>query len=262
MRIRKTITINQKTMPKTIIYGTRREPAADVEKTRIIQFVLSTFTRDGHGTVLNQDGWNLDRYRKNPVVAYQHTLSGGFCTDPNPDYIIGKSVSIDLEGEGREKRLVAAVQFEPAAINPLAEKIFQKVLFGSLSRCSVGFAEVGRGKYGEKEEAKGGAKETYYFAGQELVEWSIVNVPSNPDAGKRDASMRRIREEAYVALMYAFRELGGAVRLSELEDMTVRQILDLLDGKDPEKVLKSQPDPAEALRQNRLRDLRIKAIKG
>ena len=141
--------INQTTMPKTIIYGTRREPAADVAKTRTIDFVLSTYTRDSHGTVLNQDGWSLDRYRKNPVVAYQHTLSGGFCMDPNPDYIIGKSVSIGLEGEGREKCLVASVQFEPAEINPLAEKIFQKVLFGSLSRCSVGFIEVGRGKYGE-----------------------------------------------------------------------------------------------------------------
>lgn len=249
-------------MPKTIIYGTRREPAADVEKTRTMQFVLSTYTRDGHGTVLNQDGWSLDRYRKNPVVAYQHTLSGGFCTDPNPDYIIGKSLSIELEGEGREKRLVAAVQFEPAEINPLAEKIFQKVLFGSLSRCSVGFVEVGRGKYGEKEEAKGGARETYYFSGQELVEWSIVNVPSNPDAGKRDASMRMVREEAYVALMYAYRELGGKVRLSELEDMTVRQILDLLDNRNPENALEPGADPVEVLRQNRLRDLRIKAIKG
>ncbi|MZP67222.1 MAG: hypothetical protein GT597_13875 [Bacteroidales bacterium] len=248
-------------MPKTIIYGTRREPAADVAKTRTIDFVLSTYTRDSHGTVLNQDGWSLDRYRKNPVVAYQHTLSGGFCMDPNPDYIIGKSVSIGLEGEGREKCLVASVQFEPAEINPLAEKIFQKVLFGSLSRCSVGFIEVGRGKYGEKEEAKGASRETYYFAGQELIEWSIVNVPSNPDTGKRDALLRQVREEAYVALMYAFRELGGSVRLSELEDMTVRQILDMLDGRSPEKVIKLLP-PAEVLRQNRIRDLRIKAIKG
>lgn len=231
-------------------FGTRGEIPADAAESRIIPFVLSTFTKDRHGTVLNQDNWKLDNYRLNPVIAYQHTLSGGMCTDPNPDYVIGKSVSIGIEGQGQERRLAASIEFEPANINPLAEKIFQKVLFGSLSRSSVGFLEVGEGKYGEGEEAQGRAEETYYFEGQELLEASIVNIPSNPQAGKRDITNRRLREEGYIAFMYAFRELGGKFLLSELEAMTVRDILTLLDGKDleikekdPGKVREMLEDP-------------------
>ena len=254
-------------------YGSRGEIAADAAESRIIPFILSTYKRDRHGTVLNQENWLLDNYRKNPVVAYQHTLSGGMCTDPNPDYVIGKSIKIDLEGMGPDRRLIGAVQFEPVDVNPLAEKIFRKVIFGSLSRSSVGFIEMGEGKYGKGDEARGGQSETYYFAGQELVEWSVVNIPSNPDSGTRDLTMRRFREEGYIALMYAFKELGGRFRLSEIEGFTVRQILDLLDGKDldikekdPDKVrdiLKSPEVVAElARRQAHMRRLRIKAIKG
>jgi len=211
--------------------GAVRAIPKGAEESRIIPFILSTWSKDRHGTVLNQDNWKLDNYRKNPIVAYQHNLSGGLCTDPNPDYVIGKSLSIDIESIGSSKRLVADVEFEPAALNPLAEKIFRKVLFGSLSRTSVGFLEVGHGKYGEGDEALGRENETYYFAGQELLECSIVNIPSNADAGKRDLQ-KRLREEAYGAIMYAFKELGGKFKLSQLENMRVCDILDALDGKE------------------------------
>jgi len=232
-----------------ITFGTRGDIAADAEESRTIPFVNSTRTRDRHGTVLNQDNWLLDSYRKNPVVAYQHNLSGGMCSEPNPDFIIGKDLNPQMFRSVSDTALTGLLQFEPAEINPLAEKIFRKVLFGSLSRSSVGFMEVGEGRYGEGDEAQGRASETYYFSGQELLEWSIVNIPSNPDAGKRN--MRLLRELGYVAFMYAFRELGGKFRLSEIENMTVRDILDLLDGKDlglrskdPDEVREILADPA------------------
>lgn len=227
-------------------FGIKGIIPVDAEESRIIPFVLSTFNKDRHGTVLNQDNWNLENYRSNPVIAYQHTLSGGLCADPNPDYVIGKSLAIGIEGNGIDKRLVADAQFEPASVNLLAEKIFRKVLFGSLSRSSVGFMEVGEGKYGIGEEAEGRSEETYYFAGQELLEWSVVNIPSNPQAGKRDITMRRMREEGYIAFMYAFRELGGKFRLSEIENMTVRDILTLLDGKDLE-IKEKDPEVVRAI---------------
>lgn len=222
-------------------YGIRAEIPADAAESRIIPFILSTYTKDRHGTVLNQEGWNLENYRKNPVIAYQHMLSGGLCSDPNPDNIIGKSLRTEVEGYGAERRLVSDDQFEDASINPLAEKIFRKLLFGSLSRTSVGFMEVGEGRYGEGDQARGQENETYYFGGQELLEHSIVNIPSNPDAGKREISMRHFREEAYAALMYAWKELGGKFRLSQIEQLRVCDIMDLLDGKDLE-LKETDPD--------------------
>lgn len=231
-----------------VTFGTRGEIAANAEESRTIPFVNSTYAKDRHGTVLNQEKWNLDNYRKNPIVGYQHNLSGGMCSEPNPDFIIGKDLNPQMFRSVSDTALTGLLQFEPADMNPLAEKIFRKVLFGSLSRSSVGFIEVGQGHYGDGEEAQGRIAETYYFDSQELLEWSVVNIPSNPDAGKRN--MRLLREQGYVAFMYAFRELGGKFRLSEIENMSVRDILDLLDGKDlglkskdPEQVRELLKDP-------------------
>ena len=257
---------------KKFQFGRIRTIPEGVEESRVIPFVLSTATRDRHGTILNQDGWQLDNYRKNPIVAYQHTLSGGMCTDPNPDFVVGKSITQGLEGSGMDRVLVAEAQFEPAEINPLAEKVFRKLLFGSLSRTSVGFLELGVGKYGEGDQARGEENETFYFAGQELLEFSIVNLPSNPDAGKRDM-LRRMREEGYSALMYAFKELGGKFRLSQIEQLRICDILDLLDGKDldlketdPDKVRDMLGDPVARTEMNaRLQEYRknvVNSLKG
>jgi hypothetical protein len=230
---------------KKIHFGIRGAIPQDVEETRTIPFILSSYTRDRHGTVLNQEQWDLDNYRLNPVVAYQHNLSGGMCSEPNPNFIVGKDVGIGLIGAGNERKLAGATEFEPKEINPLAEQIFRKILFGSLSRTSVGFIEKGQGKFGEGEEAEGRSNETYYFSGQELLEYSIVNIPSNPTAGKRGSEMRLMREEAYGVMMYAFKELGAKFRLSQIEQFRVCDIMDLLDGKDldlketdPERVRK------------------------
>lgn len=231
---------------KRLVFGTRADLPKDAEESRIIPFVLSTYTKDRHSTVLNQDGWNLYNYRKNPIVAYQHNLSGGMCSDPNPDFIIGKSLRIEVEGSGIDRSLVADAQFETAEVNPLAEKVFRKLIFGSLSRVSVGFIESMQGHYGEGEEAEGRMEETYYFGGQELLEYSVVNIPSNPDAGRRDLELRRMREEGYAALMYAYKELGGKFRMSQIENMRVRDILDLLDGKDLD-LKESDPDALRKL---------------
>ena len=250
----------------------RGDLPANAEESRIIPFILSTSEKDRHGTILNQSAWELDNYKLNPIIAYQHNLSGGMCTDATPDSIIGKSIKIGTEGRGNDKILVADAQFEDADMNPLAEKIFRKILFGSMSRSSVGFIEVGNGQYGVNEEAAGQPDETYYFQGQELLEWSVVNIPSNPGAGKREM-LRKMREEGYTALMYAIKELGGNFRLSQIEQMRVCDILDLLDGKDlelketdPDKVREILTDPqaqAEMIaRQNEYRKAVTNSRKG
>jgi hypothetical protein len=230
---------------ENIRFGLVRELPKNAEESRVVSFILSTMERDRHGTVLNQENWMLDNYRKNPVVAYQHSLTGGMCTDPDPDFVVGKDIDTHLEGKKAERRLIGNVEFEPADINLMAEKVFRKVMFGSLNMASVGFLPVGKGWYGMKEEDMGGEHETYYFEGQELLEWSIVNIPSNPGAGKKN--LRHFREQGYAAFMYAFRELGGKFRISELEDLTVRNILDLLDGKDLELKSKNPEEVAELI---------------
>lgn len=190
------------------------------EEGKPIQFVISTDTRDRHRTVLNMDNWNLENYRKNPIVGYQHDVYGNdLCKSADPDYVIGHS-KVFIE----EKQLIAEPTFEPEEINPLADKIRKKVEFGTLRTTSVGFLPFGEGRYGEDEEAQGKSNETYYYEGQELLEWSVVNIPSNPDAVGRS-----LREQRAKVLVNIKRYLGRSY--SEIENMTVRDALSLIENR-------------------------------
>jgi len=155
----------------------------NVEDTRTITFIASTSSVDRHGTVLNQDNWNLKNFNNNPIIGYQHNVYGG-AEAPNPDDQLGTAKAYFetvKKGDKEENQLLVDITFEPEAINPLAEKIFRKVLHGSLRAVSVGFVplENEAGRLGENREGN------FHYFGQELLEVSVVNIPSNPDALKR-----------------------------------------------------------------------------
>jgi len=202
--------------------GEARAIAANVQETRTVEFIISSSSRDRHRTVLNTKNWKLDNFNRNGIVGYQHNVYGdNLCTDPNPDSVIGKGRAY-MDGEN----LIGAVTFEPESINPTAEKIFQKVLFGSLRATSVGFLPVGVGKYGEGEQRQGGADETYFFDGQELLEFCIVNIPSNPDA-----VVREMRDQASAALAALKRAFGNRFTFEEIERMTVGDAINQITGR-------------------------------
>lgn len=149
------------------------------KKNREAEFVISTEATDTYGTVFKADGWDLTRYNNNPIVAYGHRTWDG-----NPDMIIGTS-QVRLEGN----QLIGKVRFESAEINPMAEKIWQKVQAGTLRMASIGAnpLEYRWGKFDEGENP-----DVLYFIRQELLEWSIVPVGSNPEALQR--SVQKIEE--------------------------------------------------------------------
>ena len=150
------------------------------EETREVEFVISDESRDRHGTVIPLSAWNIDKFNRNGIVGYQHEVHGSGIGNSNPDQVLGIGEAFVEDG-----KLIGRVRFEPPEINPLAEKIFQKVLHGTLKATSVGFIETQRGNWGEKEEARDGSNPTYYFGEVELLEFSIVNIPSNPNALRR-----------------------------------------------------------------------------
>ena len=187
-------------MSKTINVSYRHSEIREIRKKedeRTITFVASDSTRDSAGTVLNQDNWDLTRFNSNGIIGYQHKVYGGWDDTDNPDNVIGKGHAYVEEG-----KLMVDITFEPKEINELAEKIYQKVLFGSLRAVSVGFLPIGKGRFGEGADA-----ETYYFAGQQLLEVSVVNIPANPNALRKsmeaendflEAERKRLLEETKV----------------------------------------------------------------
>ena len=145
------------------------------KENRTIEFVASDASKDSHGTVLLPGNWDLERFNKNGVIGYQHAMYWG----DDPDDVIGKG-----QARVEDEQLIVKVTFEPADLNRKADKIFRKLEFGSLKAVSVGFIPRG-GHYGEGAEAADGADPTYFYDSQELLEISIVNIPSNKNALKR-----------------------------------------------------------------------------
>lgn len=188
----------QKTLDKfNYQFGQVRGIPDDVEESREIEFVISSEQRDRYDTVLLLDRWELDNYKKNPVVGFNHPFfSWSEAVNKNPDFTIGTgTVTKYLE----EKLLIGKVKFEPKEINELADKIFKKIIHGTYKSTSVGFYETKRGDYGKGSEAIGEEKETYYYGGQELLEFSVVEIPANTDATVRFLNDVRDKCPTFVA---------------------------------------------------------------
>lgn len=155
------------------------------EEKRTVEFIASDNSVDSHGTVLPVDKWDLSRYDRNGVVGYMHDVYGdSWVKSPDPDDIIGKG-SAFVE----EDKLIVRIVFEPASLNERADKIFRKIQFGSLHAVSVGFRATKKGHMGDEE--RGEDPDVYYYGGMELLEVSVVNIPSNANALKRSIEQER-----------------------------------------------------------------------
>ena len=149
------------------------------EENRTVEFVASDNSVDSYHTVIPVDKWDLTRYQNNGIVGYMHDVYGDSWTkSADPDDIIGKG-----EAFIEEDKLIVRITFEPKELNERADKIFRKIQFGSLHAVSVGFRATKKGHMGDEE--RGEDPKVYYYAGQELLEVSVVNIPSNANALKR-----------------------------------------------------------------------------
>lgn len=222
---------------KAFVFGEVRAIPKNVEETRTVPFVISDPSKDRHGTVLSSSGWELNAYNRNGIVGYMHNvMGGGMFAEPDPDFVIARGVA-SMENQ----LLIGNTTFEPAAINPLAEKVFRKVLFGSLKSTSVGFLELEPGKYGADNQGIGRPDETYYYGRRELIEYSIVNIPSN-----RNAQVRQMRDQAAGVVGYVRQMLGNKFSLSQIENMRICDVVALMEGKDLE-IKSTNPDQIRRL---------------
>lgn len=223
------------------------EKRAKMEETREVPFIISSSARDRHKSRVNMNNWKLDNYNANPIVGYQHNVYGdNMCVPPNPDDVLGSSRVYFEEREGRTL-MIGVVKFDTKEVNPLAEKIFQKVLSGTLRAASVGFLEFGQGKSVKEKGADGKVEETYEFEGQELLEWSIVNIPSNPEATTKSLRNHTIAGIGFLR--------GIGMTIPEIRKI-VSDILDSVEAKETKAL---GPDPKLSLYEERL--LKIKKQK-
>ncbi len=130
------------------------------QERRTISALVSTDSVDRDGDVIVAAGWQLDNYRKNPVVLWAHRY------DELP---VAKALALEITDHG----LLAMMQF---ADHELAQDVFALYAGGFLRAFSVGFRAL---EYGpRKDETSRG----WLISKAELMEFSCVPVPANQDA--------------------------------------------------------------------------------
>jgi len=148
--------------------------------------IASSGSTDRHGEKINQDGWNLKNFKKNPVLLWGH--NAGETRPP-----IGKVMKIVVEGEGKKKRLIFKPKFDLK--DEFAALIYHKYKEGYLNSFSVGFMPL------EQEDNE--------YTAQELLEISAVPVPANADA-----NVRRDLEESDIGFV-TWKSIFESVRKAE-----------------------------------------------
>lgn len=155
-----------------------------------IEIIGSTSAQDRDGEVIDPKGWDLKNYKKNPVILPAHDYS---------QPAIGRATKVKLE----DGKLKFKIEFPPEGDNPVAD-IYRKLYKGGfMNASSVGFIPT-EWKDGD------GKKEPYRrYLKQELLELSLVSVPSNPTAlvsakGIQDAKEKGVISEDEIETLKNF----------------------------------------------------------
>ena len=168
-----------------------------------ISFIASTDSVDRYGDVINQEGWNIEAYERNPVVLLNHNANS---------LPIGKGAVSVKDGQ-----LVIDVEFDKD--DELAQRVERKARSGFLNAVSVGFnpmEAIERSKLPKDHPAyteRGGN----YFNKSELLEVSIVTIPANSEAttlsAKNIAQIDRLTIRDLIA-----QELKHILEVEQMED--------------------------------------------
>jgi len=140
--------------------------SADGEDEKGYPWTLSTYDLDRYAERIDPAGWDFRAYLENPVVEWSH------------NYLIpaiGKIETLNSDDDG----LHGVVVFNDKAYDAFGWGIGQRVRAGVIRAGSVGFRPI-EIEIPSKEDGKDGTR--LIFRKQELVEFSVCNVPANPFA--------------------------------------------------------------------------------
>jgi HK97 family phage prohead protease len=122
------------------------------------EVVISTADVDRAGETIDQNGWDLEFYKSNPVVLWAHDYGS---------LPIGVTEDISVQ----DGKLVAKGRFAPEEANPLAQHVRRLYDLKIVRAASVGFIP--------REFDPNNAS---IITKAELLEFSLVPVPANPNA--------------------------------------------------------------------------------
>lgn len=152
---------------------------------REFEFLASDETPDSYGDIVRVEGWDLKRYKRNPIVLYNH----------KSDVPVGYSPMCKTE----DKKLMCRVKLADEGTSDFIDTLYKLMKQRIVRAMSVGFRAT---KDVNIMRDKDGVFLGLEFNGQELLENSIVTIPANPNAlslakswGAKDATLQRMVEQ-------------------------------------------------------------------
>lgn len=145
-----------------------------------MDFVLSDATVDSYGDIVEPAGWDLERFKLNPIALFAH----------DHRFPIGTWENVRVEAG----KLIATLKLAAKGTSQRIDELIALVDQGILRATSVGFMPR---KY-EPVDAKHPYDGTR-FTEQELLETSVVAVPANPSALAKAKSLHISQETLSLA---------------------------------------------------------------
>ena len=192
------------------------------------RMVLAARDRSRNQDEINLAGVRFDNYRKNPVVLWNHDASPRLlaAAPPSGGIPIAKTLEIGHDEEGR---IVASFEFN--SNDPFAARVENAWNNGFLRAASIHCLPT---RIVEVKDARGRV-ERVRIEESDLLEWSLLPVPADPDSVREGARALELPEEIFRGLE------------PEPEDDEARPPTDpVSEEPDPEP---NQGDPVEALRE-------------
>jgi hypothetical protein len=180
-----------------------------------VDVTINTASEDRHGTIILPTGASLERYNElNPIVLINHEYG-----------LVAGTSQVAMRGEGLDARIQA--QMEDAQWDrqdPRVQPWFNKVTADPpiVRSASIGAllhdVVPGRDFDGIEQLIDTDSRPPRKFpdvaTGWELVEWSWVSVPSNPEATMARGTIDRIAREAEARMESAVESMQRAAELN------------------------------------------------
>ena len=148
--------------PSTLVF--------DEANRTIRNVIVSTGDLNRNNWRVNATSLDLSAYNLNPILMWNHDGYGG---DVDPDIVIGVT-SVRVDGD----KLLADLTFEDAHLNPLAEKVYRKMLAKTIRATSIGLDIL----KSHLETTPDGSGAHLVIDQAQLLEISVVIIPANPAA--------------------------------------------------------------------------------
>ena len=157
------------------------------------RMVIAARDRSRNQDEINLAGVRFDNYRKNPVVLWNHDASPKLlaAAPPSGGIPIAKTLEIGHDEEGR---IVASFEFN--SNDPFAARVENAWNNGFLRAASIHYLPT---RIAEVKDARGRV-ERVRIEESDLLEWSLLPVPADPDSVREAARALNLPEEIFRGL--------------------------------------------------------------